>query len=400
MSGTRTSTPRGCVTGPEHQHPPSRNRAHDLDTLFLEPFSYPDHAEDVQRICRNVYNDQDYLPSLLDERYRARTAEEPIADNAHERYFVLCRARSRSVSEEHYRCETRSVAIGGYLLLAPGHYWLQGIRVLEQFRSRGLGFLITRTLLMMLSRLPGAINTPIHVWSCTVTENKPMRRIFHSLGFTESGRYWLWPHDAFMQTLKTIDGRIASAPAFVREAYATMDRAAGLELFQPMFDQGIHSDTKQGRVLAECNDSPWEDVVRLDQVAKELEARRLCVPLYYWCIPPEALRGGAISVDWLWIGRYRGPDDAFGWIFVYREPLIRSSCGTVAGVIASNTRVLFAAIRRLNNAFPRFRVVFDTNMFPSGEARVPPSFRRWMASHWMIHVCRRLEPGSDALAST
>jgi hypothetical protein len=398
MKGTETLAPASSETPkyPQSKRPPKNKPS--LQSLVVSPFRYEDHAEDVRALCRNVYDGEDYLPSLLEEYHRSIWGKRPIEDKEEARYLVLCCPKATVCSPGPSEREPNVLAIGGYFLLAPDYYWIQGIRVLEQVRGCGLGLQITRALLKSLS--PSAAENAGHtryVWSCTVTANKPMRRIFQSLGFIEKRPYWLWPRDAFMQTIRRIDERIASAPAFVRQSHATMIQVTGLGLPGCSALQDISSEKTHGLLPCVDANSSWEQVTNLIEVAAELERRRLCVPLYYWCLPPESLRRGTVQIHWLWIGRYCGPEDSLGWVFVYREPLIRSSDPTVAGVIASSVPILFAALKRLNGMFPRFRAVVDTNLFPSTESRIPIGFRRWLASHWMIPVYRKLE--AETLAS-
>lgn len=366
----------------------------------LEFFQYKLHATGVQAICRDVYGGQDYLPTLLAERYGSEGSSVASNDPCVERYYVLCRSKPSAVHREVVADAEDTIdqvdaplvaAVGGYFLLSPGHYWIQGVRVAAAQRGKGLGLGITSAVVRALEQFGKNSQQTLHLWSCTITDNKPMRRIFRKLGFVEFQRCWLWPSPTFMQILRRIDERIASAPNHVRETFATMLKATRWETPAEESSEPCIIDASTDQRVSMQPESFWETVPSPAGAFEALTRHRLCVPLYYWCLPPEALEKGAISVDWLWIGQYKGEDRALGWIFVYREPLIQTSDPTVAGVIASSCKVLLSAVQHLNRMFPRFRTVMDTSLFPSNECRIPEGFRRWSAASQMVNVYRKLE---------
>lgn len=168
-------------------------------------------AEDLERICKNVYNGRDYLPRVIDLFVDSPVDYPMVLEGLDSRVAALGNVQMLPTGDawlqavcgplNHAReCENRTIissSVAFALRGRPGRpgeqvltrlslLWPQ-IRVDEEAKGRGMGTEITKVLTFKSFSLGSQ-----RVLSSTTPTNPVMRHIFDKLGFAKYDHSWVW----------------------------------------------------------------------------------------------------------------------------------------------------------------------------------------------------------------
>eukprot|EP00667_Euglena_gracilis_P023284 EG_transcript_26248 len=178
-----TSSPRGYTLSaqPSNQVAEPTPTPSAFEDLSFRPYAITDWPE-VARVCATVYCGGDYLPTLLEDRYRSGAPSSFYC-------FVL---------EDPAHLGLRG--IGAFEMLAEGQALLLGIRVDPLWQGRGLAHAITRHTTALAAERCQRSGAPWpRLLTVTVPENVAMRRVLAQAGYRAAATVPMWPPEEWME---------------------------------------------------------------------------------------------------------------------------------------------------------------------------------------------------------
>jgi len=222
----------------------------------VRPYDSSSDRAAIESICKDVYGGRDYLPNTADS----------LADDPTCRFLVLEVSSDVDddgddcvvVNNEEIRGPTGSVVVAACANARTnfqrGMSWLEAVRTSKNYRGNGLAQQLTETLLQTTR-----FHDKCELYSCTITSNIAMRRVFDKVGM----KYLHNIHQLKMDTLMKLPGWAATTRRKQRG-----DREEVVEVEQP--EPLLKALSIEDLVSQEARNQAWEQVKSVEELKEVL----------------------------------------------------------------------------------------------------------------------------------
>jgi GNAT superfamily N-acetyltransferase len=164
---SQTAAPESPSTLPEHD--PGISHGVEKDETYVRYFDSARDQNQLEMICRHVFQGNDYLPRLAKK----------LENDEMSQFYVLARQkrvgdRNNDIVDEHQLQDEVMLACANLRTLSDQDSWLEAVRTAPEYRNQGYARKLLETILYHL-------HPQRNLYTCTVASNTPMIRVFEKL---------------------------------------------------------------------------------------------------------------------------------------------------------------------------------------------------------------------------
>lgn len=129
-------------------------------SLTIRPFDFSKDMDNLNSICKNVYEGKDYLPKIA----------QSLAEDTKSCSFLV-------LQDDATKNDVDFVAVANYKRTGPSTAWLECVRTCPKYRGKGYATILIEHIIQLAKSESRTLT------SCTVSSNTAMQSVFKNCGF-------------------------------------------------------------------------------------------------------------------------------------------------------------------------------------------------------------------------